>query len=78
MPNWLRNGLQYAPVAALVAVVAPDVLMYQGTLITTWQSSRLVGALAGLLFFAWKRSLFGTILVGTMTMLALRLGAGWP
>ncbi len=30
MPKWLREGLHYAPVAALAAVVAPELVMTQG------------------------------------------------
>ena len=35
MPNWLREGLRYAPIAALAAVVAPEMVMTQGHLIQT-------------------------------------------
>ena len=27
MPDWLRRGLKYAPLAALTAVIAPEVVM---------------------------------------------------
>jgi branched-subunit amino acid transport protein len=77
MPQWLREGLRYAPIAALAAVVAPELVMTQGHLIDTWKDARLFGALAGLAFYAWKSSLFGTIVCGTGVMLALRFGAGW-
>jgi hypothetical protein len=30
-----------------------------------------------LAFYAWRRSLFGTIVCGTGVMLSLRLGLGW-
>jgi branched-subunit amino acid transport protein len=77
MPKWLREGLRYAPIAALAAVVAPELVMSQGHLIDTWRDARIFGALAGLMFYAWKRSLFGTIVCGTGVMLALRFGLGW-
>jgi branched-subunit amino acid transport protein len=77
MPRWLREGLRYAPIAALSAVVAPELVMTQGHLIDTWRDPRIFGALAGLAFYAWRRSLFGTIVCGTAAMLALRFGAGW-
>ena len=77
MPRWLREGLRYAPTAALAAVVAPELVMTQGHLIQTWQDPRVFGALAGLAFYAWRRSLFGTIVCGTGVMLALRFGLGW-
>jgi branched-subunit amino acid transport protein len=77
MPNWLRDGLRYAPVAALAAVVAPELVMTQGHLVDTWRDARIFGALAGLAFYAWRRSLFWTIACGTGVMLALRFGLGW-
>jgi branched-subunit amino acid transport protein len=77
MPRWLREGLRYAPTAALAAVVAPELVMTQGHLIHTWQDARIFGALAGLGFYAWRRSLFGTIMSGTAVMLALKFGLGW-
>lgn len=77
MPSWLRDGLRYAPVAALAAVVAPELLMTQGHLIATWRDARIFGGLAGLAFYAWRGGLFGTIVCGTGVMLALRFGLGW-
>lgn len=77
MPGWLREGLRYAPIAALSAVVAPELVLTQGHFITTWQDPRLFGALAGLAFYVWRQGLFGTIVCGTGVMLALRFGLGW-
>jgi len=77
MPRWLREGLRYAPVAALAAVVAPELVLTQGHLIDTWRDARIFGGLAGLAFYAWRPSLFGTIVCGTGVMLALRFGLGW-
>jgi branched-subunit amino acid transport protein len=77
MPAWLREGLRYAPVAALAAVVAPELVLTQGHLVDTWRDARIFGALAGLAFYAWRHSLFGTIVCGTGVMLALRFGLGW-
>ncbi|MDB5873765.1 MAG: AzlD family protein [Ramlibacter sp.] len=77
MPHWLREGLRYAPIAALAAVVAPELVLTQGHLIDTWRDARLFGALAGLAFYAWRRSLFGTIVCGTGVMLAFKFGLGW-
>jgi branched-subunit amino acid transport protein len=77
MPQWLREGLRYAPVAALAAVVAPELVLTQGHLVDTWRDARIFGALAGLAFYAWQRSLFGTIVLGTVVMLALRFQFGW-
>lgn len=77
MPQWLREGLRYAPTAALAAVVAPELLMTQGHFIDTWRDPRLFGAAAGMAFYLLRPSLLGTILCGTGVMLACRFGLGW-
>lgn len=77
MPLWLRQGLSYAPVAALAAVVTPELFVTQGHLVDTWRDPRIFGALAGLAYYVRRRSLFGTIVIGTGVMLALRFGFGW-
>ena len=77
MPGWLREGLRFAPIGALAAVIAPDLVMSHGQLITTWADARLFGAAAAVVWFVWQRTMLGTIVVGTGTMLILRLGLGW-
>ncbi|MCC9596376.1 MULTISPECIES: AzlD domain-containing protein [unclassified Rubrivivax] len=77
MPGWLREGLRYAPLAALMAVVAPEVVMSQGQLIDTWRDPRLFAATAGAGWFFWRRGILGTIVVGSAVMVALRAGLGW-
>ena len=77
IPEWLRQGLRYAPLAALAAVVVPEVVMQQGQLIQTWQDARLFAAAAGALWFWWRRGILGTILVGMAVFLPLRLGLAW-
>jgi hypothetical protein len=77
MPAWLREGLRYAPIGALVAVIAPDLVMSQGRLIGTWMDARLFGAAAATVWFVWRRDMLGTIIVGTAAMLVMRLGWGW-
>ena len=77
LPAWLRQGLRYAPLAALTAVVAPEVVMSGGHLIATWKDARLFAAAAGAGWFFWQRSILGTILAGTAVMMLLRIGLGW-
>jgi len=47
LPGWAQRGLQYAPIAALSAVVIPEIVMSQGQLIASWQDARLFAAAAG-------------------------------
>lgn len=81
LPHWAQRGLQYAPIAALAAVIVPEVVMTQGQLITTWQDARLFGAAAGAAFYFWRRgqgqAVLGTIVTGMAVFLPLKLGLGW-
>ncbi|MDQ2779716.1 MAG: AzlD domain-containing protein [Pseudomonadota bacterium] len=77
LPRWLLQGLRYAPLAALGAVVLPEILMTDGHLISDWRDARLFAAVAGAVYFAWRRGILGTILVGMAVLLPLRLGLGW-
>jgi branched-subunit amino acid transport protein len=77
LPGWLKQGLRYAPLAALAAVVAPEIVMTKGELIDTWRDARLFGAAAATAYYFWRRSILGTILSGTAVLLVLRLGFGW-
>lgn len=77
MPEWLKRGLKYAPLAALAAVIAPEIVMTQGALITTWADARLPAVMCATLYFWFKRGILGTIVVGMAVYLPLHIGWGW-
>ncbi len=77
MPGWLQKGLRYAPLAALSAVVVPEVLMLDGHLIHQVQDARLFAVAAAAAWFYWRRGLLGTMVAGMVVYLPLRLGLGW-
>jgi branched-subunit amino acid transport protein len=77
LPGWLRQGLRYAPLAAMAAVVLPELVMSGGHLIGTWKDARLFGAAAGAAWYFWRRGILGTIVCGTSVLAILRLGMGW-
>ena len=77
LPGWALRALQYAPIAALSAVVLPEVVMTQGELVDSWRDARLFAAAAGALWYFWRRGVLGTIVVGMAVYLPLRLGLGW-
>lgn len=77
LPHWAQRGLQYAPIAALSAVVVPEIVMTQGQLITTWQDARLFAAAAGAMIYFFKRNVLLTILGGMAVYLPLHLGLGF-
>lgn len=77
LPRWAQRGLRYAPIAALSAVVVPEIVMTQGQLIHSWQDARLFAAAAGGFWFYWRRGVLGTIVAGMAVYLPLRIGLGW-
>ena len=77
LPNWAERGLNYAPIAALAAVVIPEIVMTQGELISTFKDARLYAVAAGALWFYWRKGVLGTIVCGMAVYLPLHIGLGW-
>lgn len=81
LPSWMQRGLQYAPIAALAAVIVPELVMTQGQFIHTWQDARLFATVAGAAWFFWHKgqgqAVLGTIVLGMAVYLPLHLGLGW-
>jgi branched-subunit amino acid transport protein len=81
LPHWAQRGLQYAPIAALSAVIVPELVMAQGQFIHNWQDARLFAALGGASWFfgnkGQRQAVLGTIVVGMAVYLPLHLGLGW-
>ena len=77
LPGWAQRGLQYAPIAALSAVVIPEIVMSQGQLIGTWQDARLFAAAAGTAVYFRSKNVLLTIVLGMAVYLPLHMGLGW-
>jgi len=75
LPERIQRALRYAPAAALVAVVLPDVLQTPHGLSFALSNHAFYGTLAGLAWFLWRRSMLGTIVVGMLAYTLLRLWA---
>jgi branched-subunit amino acid transport protein len=73
--------LRYAPIAALSAVIIPEIVMKNGALIADWRDARIYAAAVGAAFYVWRRgqgqAVLGTILVGMTVYLPLHIGLGW-
>ena len=81
LPSWAQRGLQYAPIAALAAVIAPDLVLTDGVIANLLTDARTWGGLAAAAFYFWRRhwsfALVGAIAVGMAVYLPLRIGLGW-
>jgi len=81
LPHWAQRGLHYAPIAALAAVIVPEIVMTQGHLISRWQDARIFAAVVGAGWFIGckgnRQAVLGTIVSGMGVYLALHLGLGW-
>lgn len=77
LPHWAQRGLQYAPIAALAAVVVPEVMIAQGHLVNTWQDARLFSAAAGAAAYFWRKDVLLTIVAGMAIYLPLHVVWGW-
>jgi len=77
LPAWAERGLYYAPIAALAAVIVPEMVMTHGQFISTVKDARLYAVAVGLAWFYWRRGMFGTIVAGMAVYLPLHIGLGW-
>ncbi len=77
LPDALQRGLRVAPLAAIVAVLAPEIFMAHGLLIDTWRDARLPAALAATAFYAWRPGVLGPLLAGLAVYMPLHVGLGW-
>ena len=77
MPGWLHRGLKVAPLAALVAVIVPEVVMTHGELLATWRDARLAAAAASTTWYLLRPGMLGPLLAGLAAYLPLRLLLGW-
>lgn len=77
MPHWAQRGLQYAPIAALAAVVVPEVVMVNGHLMDTWKDARLYAGIVGALVYFWRKDVLFTIVAGMAVYMPLHMGLGW-
>lgn len=76
-PSLVRRALKYAPMAAIMAVIAPDILMQSGQVDLSFHNKALIASMVAGVVFVWQQSLLLMIVVGMLVFTALRLGLGW-
>lgn len=77
LPRLVQRALKYAPTAAIVAVITPDILMQGGQVDLSWHNKALIATIVASAVFVWRQSLLLMIAVGMLVYTALRLGLGW-
>jgi branched-subunit amino acid transport protein len=75
MPEIILRSIRYAPLAAIVAIVAPEILMPDGaTQISqfNWATSQIWAGLAAFVAFTWLRSMLPSLIIGMLVYSVLR------
>ena len=73
MPPWFTRALTFVPVAVLSAIIFPELLTRDNTLILSLNNVRLLAGIAAALT-AWRtRNVWLTIIAGMTTLLALQI-----
>lgn len=76
-PEALQRALQVAPLAAIVAVITPEIFMSHGALVATWRDARLFAVVAATAWYVWRPGMLGPLLAGFAVYLPLHLQWGW-
>ena len=72
LPATAERVLRYAPAAALMAIVAPDLAFVQGALSISIENPKLIAGLAAFGLAAGTRSILATIAGGMAVLLLVR------
>ena len=75
MPELILRSIRYAPLAAIVAILAPEILMPDGATEISqfnWTIPQIWAGLAAFIAFAWMRSMLPTLIIGMLVYSVLR------
>ena len=76
LPPTAERVLRYAPAAALVAIIIPDIALAHGVWAISIDNPRLIGGLAAFAIAAATRSILLTIVGGMLVFTLARILAG--
>jgi branched-subunit amino acid transport protein len=75
MPELILRSIRYAPLAAIVAILAPEIFMPEGATEISqfnWAIPQIWAGLAAFVAFTWLRSMLPTLIIGMLVYSALR------
>lgn len=73
LPTRLQHALRFAPAAALIAIVLPDLLWNHGHFDASWTNPRLMAGIVATAFYVVTRRMLGMVVVGMAVFTVLRL-----
>ncbi|MCM3567265.1 AzlD domain-containing protein [Neobacillus mesonae] len=73
LPDWAMRWLNYVPIAVMAALVGQELLMPNGKLEPLQSNMELIAALPAFIVAIVTRSLLGTVVVGIIAMMVLRM-----
>lgn len=76
MPPTIERMLRYAPAAALVAIIVPDLFRIDGTVTLTVVNPRVVAGAVAFVVAAATRNIILTIVCGMAVLVLARLALG--
>lgn len=72
VPEWLRRGLRFVPIAALSAIILPELVMQAGGLNLSPLNPRLLAGLLAMAVAVKTRHVLATIVTGMLVLWLLR------
>ncbi|MBA3253557.1 MAG: AzlD domain-containing protein [Burkholderiaceae bacterium] len=73
LPERVQHGLRYAPVCALIALVAPELFLTQGSFDLSITNPKLVAGLAAAVVTLTTRSMIAAMAIGMLIFTLLRM-----
>lgn len=73
LPERLQHALRYAPACALIALIAPELALADGSLALSFANPKLVAGIAAGTVMVLTRSMIGAMAVGMLAFTVLRL-----
>ena len=73
LPSRLQHALRYAPACALMALIAPELLLIDGEVAVSFANPKLVAGVAAGAVVLTTRSMITAMTVGMLAFTALRL-----
>jgi branched-subunit amino acid transport protein len=76
LPIWLRRALRFVPIAALSAIIAPEIMIQNNAIDFSLFNARLIAGLIASIAALKTRNVFATIAIGMFALWAVQMILG--